>query len=316
MSSSLSITNDEIVRGVLQVAGMGRDAGNMDAATEADVRTIIRNGLRRVRYPVLKNGAAYQWRWLERYHSISVTALYETGTVEVSGGTVTLTGGTFPTWATDGYMSVDGNIIFIDTRTDDTHLETSHTELEVASGTTYQLLRFRYSLPSDFDEWTGGVIYSNSSDHWILASGDEADFRLRYAVNYNYNNRTTHYAVTALPDGTPTIMFWPVPQPDAFIQGTYLAAIEDLLSADLTASDATVQAAPMYARAIFEAIMSAAEEWNDDSEGIHEKRYDEALTAAIAHDRALAQGYDFSRDLSRNRMLRKFPSSIDFTGAI
>ena len=321
MSSSLALTNDELVRAVLHTAGLGRDIGDLDDATEADVRAIIRTGLRRFRYPLV-NGGVYKWRWLERFHSVSFTALYSTGTITLASGTVTLTGGTFPSWAADGFILVDGHVVFVTERTDDTHVEVNHTELAV-TGETYQLFRYRYDLPPDFDEWSEGLVYQNATDNWMLSPADEADLRLRYAVQYNYNYRTSHYAVTFAGsetsdlDGTAKIMFWPIPQPNAVAQGVYAIALEDNLPVDLRSPGAAViQCGPKYAEAALEAILAAAEEYNDDTEGVHEKRFQELLLVAIQHDRATTPPIDFSQNLRNITARRPLPTSIDFTNAI
>src|SRR3972149_6246134 len=110
--ATLSLTTDEVVRNVLLVAGVGRNAGDMDEATEADVRAIIRSGALRAYNPMVGE-YAYQWRFLEKHASFSMEPVYETGTIAVSGGVVTLAAGTWPAWAEDGFMSVNGHVLFV-----------------------------------------------------------------------------------------------------------------------------------------------------------------------------------------------------------
>lgn len=292
----LSVDNGEIVRAVLQVAGFGRDAANMDAATEADVRTIIRSGLRRFFFPT-QNGFPYTWRFLEKSFTISANPVFETDTtldpdsptIEVSSGTVTLTGSTWPADIIDHFIRVSGHTLFVESRDTDTTLTVSHKQLTVAAGTAFEAPRFRYPLPTDFGTFQGGVVYANDADNWALVASSEPELRLRYAINFGLSDKTSHYAVQ-----NEKILFWPVPEPDAFIQGLYIAEPDDNLPADLTSPGSVVQVDPMYSEAVVEAILAAAESFNDDTAGIHEQRFQAALVAAIAHDQLTGGHFDFS----------------------
>ena len=296
MSNILSLSNNELLRAALNCAG-----------------------LRRAFYPMVGE-FPYQWRWLERFHRISAPATYETGTVTIANGVITGVGTTFPTASADYFMSVDGHIVFISGYTSATVIATAHTELAVAAGATFVMYRYRFPLPADFTSWTGGVTYSNGSDNWMLAGASEAELRLRYAVNYNYNNRTSHYSITGTPSGDFNITLWPVPQPDAFIQGVYIAVPEDNLPTDLRVlgddEDPILQCAPAYAEMFIEAIMAAAEAYNDDAIGIHEQRFQSALATCVAHDKIVSDGFDFSRALSGRMTRTPFPTSIDFSGQL
>lgn len=317
MSNSLQLSNDDIFRATLSTAGLGRNIEDMDATTEADLRAIVRSGLRRFLFPTVGE-FPYRWRWLERFFSISVVSTYDTGTLTIAAGTITLAGGTWPTWAADGFLSVDGQIVFIDTRVDTDTATTEHTELAVSAGATFTLYRYRYPLPTDFGEFVGGVTYSNGTDNWILAGAAEAELRLRYAINYNYNNRTSHYAITFTPAGEANITLWPVPAPDTFIRSVYSSVPEDNLPDDLRVAsvDPVIQCAPAFAEAAVEAVLAAAEAYNNDAEGVHEKRFQIALATGIAHDKAASDGYDFSHNLNRRQTRGPWPTSIDFSGQL
>lgn len=312
--ASLSLDNAEIVRKVLQIIGAGRDAGNMDGATEADVRTIIRDGLRRFYFPTAGE-FTYQWRFLEKHHPIPVDAKYSTGTIAVSGGTITLTGGTWPLWLEDGFVSVEGHVLFVAVRTSGTSATTLNTALTLTAGKTFIAYRYRYNLPSDFAEWLGGVTYADGSDSWLLARGEESEIRLLYAIGQGQNDRTTHYAITTAPEGTAQqIYFWPVPQPAAFINGVYLSVPDDNLVANLTVPGSTTQVTPIYAKAMTEAILAEAENYLGNTGGDHEKRFEKELARAIAHDKAVGGIYDFSARVDEDyRGLGRPPESIDFS---
>lgn len=286
--ANLQLDNSEVVRAVLVQAALGRDASNMDTATEADVRAIIRSGMRRFFYPS-ENGLTYQWSFLEDTYAISAEAVYETGTIAVSGGTVTLTGGTWPADVTDHYIRVSNHVLFPTSRDSGTQVTVNHSQLTIAAGTSYEAPRYRYSLPSDFGEFLDGLVYANESKNRMLINSSEPELRLRYAIGYALANETTHYAVFG-----DKVMLWPTPEPDAYIQGTYLKQPEDNLPADLTTPGSVAQVDGIYAEALLEAILAAAESYNDDTQGLHEARFQSALQSAINHDRAIRGAYDFS----------------------
>lgn len=315
--SALSLDNTEIVNAILLVMGVGRTAANMDTSTESDVRAILRAGLRKFYYPVFAGGSIHQWSFLSRHFQISAVDKYDTGTIAISGGTVTLTGGTFPTDMVDYFIEVGSHVVFVTTRTDDTHVEVSHSQLSIAAGTSYEAYQFRYALPSDFSEFQNGLVYQDGSNYyWPLSGANEAELRLRYATSQGVSNRTTHYAVTnATSDGTKRVMLWPVPVTNAFIQGKYMAAPDDNLVSDLTTPGSTVQVPSIYSDAVLECILSSAEEYNADTQGVHTARAQSALQTAIMHDRATGAQFDFSFRTGDDVY---FPeaSSINFSGAL
>jgi len=304
--ANLQLSNSEIVRNVLMESGLGRDITSFvnDPATAEDVRNIIRSGLRRAFLPI-DNGVPYRWRFLRKHAPFSIVPVYSTGTLtKTSGsGNVTLAGGTWPAYAIDMFIRVNGHVLFINTRTSDSVVIVENTQIAVTAGTAFEAFRYRYPMPTDFAEWDGGVVYSISSGETttasshFLAEADEADLRMRYHIGWNEDSETKHFAVSATyeGDGGFNIMFWPVPEPDAHIQGVYHSIPVDNLPADMTAPGSdVVQVPPMYAEAFMEAILAAAEAYNHNAMDVHEQRFQAAIAAAIAHDRAAAGAFDFS----------------------
>ena len=105
-------------------------------------------------------GMAREWTYLITQGRIDVVASYETGTItyDLTGGTyeyeLTLATGTWPSWARYGRLEIDGydNIFKVAERKSDTvvTLEPNFEPGEdVAAGTTYELFRSVYTLPSD-----------------------------------------------------------------------------------------------------------------------------------------------------------------------
>lgn len=92
------------------------------------------------------------WPWYETLGRINLQAAYSTGTVAVTNGsaTVTLTGGTFPSWAASGDIWIDGMWLPVLTRDSNTQV-TLESAWHGASltGETYVLAQTEYALPSD-----------------------------------------------------------------------------------------------------------------------------------------------------------------------
>lgn len=316
--ANLELQNDEIVPLILMTMGLNRTASKMSTETEADVRRVMREGLRRFLFPVRPGtGSVYQWRWREKHHTIPAEAIYETGTVEVASGTITLTGGTWPTDATNYFVAVSGHALFISSRDSSTELTTTHSQLTVASGTSYKAYKYRYVLPSDFGEWLGGLVYADGSESKRVVKSSEHELRLRYAIGHgtnavsNNNARTSHYAITHTPDpdatevanvtSVPSIMFWPVPLPDTLLLGVYLSIPDDNLPADLATPGSTVQVSPIYASAVLESMLAVAEEYDNQENGVHAQEFQRLLNAAIEHDAQTGGAYDFSRQIEVGR---------------
>lgn len=93
-----------------------------------------------------------QWDYYHTRGAIQARALYETGTVAIANGgtTMTLTGGTWPSWAASGEIFVDNTWVVIESRTSNSQVEIADAwGNDTITASTYQLVQFRYSLPVD-----------------------------------------------------------------------------------------------------------------------------------------------------------------------
>lgn len=90
------------------------------------------------------------WSFLKPRGTLTLNAPYSTGTVAITAGVVTLTGGTFPSWAASGDMWVDDNRYPVNTRGGNTQVTLVDTSVTISSGASYQLIQHAYDLPSDF----------------------------------------------------------------------------------------------------------------------------------------------------------------------
>lgn len=101
------------------------------------------------------------WSYYDRQCVVLTVAPYETGTVayDHTGGAserqLTLTDGTWPTWAASGRVIIDDVHYDVESRVSSTIItlgESSNPGADVASGTTYTIYRSAYDLPSDFSK--------------------------------------------------------------------------------------------------------------------------------------------------------------------
>jgi hypothetical protein len=120
--------------------------GGPQDAEQRDIRSAIQRAYSEV--TTLRD-----WAYYHVHGRVITQAPYSTGTVTSSSGTVTLTGGTWPSWAATGaYIRVGEEIARVASRTSDTVIVLDATVGLKANVTSqpYTLYRTVYRLPSDF----------------------------------------------------------------------------------------------------------------------------------------------------------------------
>jgi hypothetical protein len=102
---------------------------------------------------------SHNWSYYYKHGRLIVNPPYFAGTIryQASGGAapyyVTLTGGTWPAWAADGYLHVNGVALRVDRVLDPTHLTLAYPLVpaaDITAGTSYRLYQDSYVLPTDF----------------------------------------------------------------------------------------------------------------------------------------------------------------------
>lgn len=113
---------------------------------------INKKALYQAYYPEPLDGerVGHSWSFLRPRGSLTLNVPYTTGTVAIAAGVVTLTGGTFPSWAASGDLWVDGGRYPVSTRDGNTQITLVDTSVTVSAGETYELIQHAYDLPSDF----------------------------------------------------------------------------------------------------------------------------------------------------------------------
>lgn len=121
---------------------------NPSSAATRDIRTAIYHAYNEIT-------TAHQWSYLTRLGRILTSAPYSTGTIAYNDSTrtVTLTSGTFPTWAAKSWIRIANVLYRVDSNPTSTTLildATLKPGANIAAGTAYVLVRSGYELPTDF----------------------------------------------------------------------------------------------------------------------------------------------------------------------
>ena len=168
--------------------------GGPQDAEQRDIRTAIHRA-----YDELTT--IRDWAYYHVHGRIILQAPYGTGTVTSSGVTVTLTGGTWPTWAATGaYLKVGEEICRVATRTSNTVIALDPTLSLKANVTAqpYTLYRTVYALPSDFRN------LDEPSDEYNWWSGlyVTPDQAMKLERVSNSSGEPYHWTVIKDPDST------------------------------------------------------------------------------------------------------------------
>ncbi len=156
-ANSIGLTYTELRRWIGREIGKDRDPSAWSSTTITDVLDILKAALRQLYWPPLLPGEStpHIWSWLlPILAQLELHGAFADGTVSITTGTVTLTGGTWPTWAAQGDLWVNGGYYPVSTRTNGTTLVLHDTSVTGLSGESYSLKHREYDLPDDF----GGMV--------------------------------------------------------------------------------------------------------------------------------------------------------------
>ena len=166
----------DIVQHLLDVSGTGGGAQDRD----------VRMAKRAVLAAYRDVPAEYDWGYLTKRHRLEINAAYDTGTIEYdhTGGAserlVTLTSGTFPSWAASGVLYYSGIPYQVDTRESSTTLtlsSDSNPGEDISSGASYILYQDHYTLPTDFHVEHA---IRNSSTIWNMTYTSPANWEFEH----------------------------------------------------------------------------------------------------------------------------------------
>jgi len=161
----------------------------------------------------------YNWAYYYSRGRINMNEPYSTGTVEYdhTGGAhermLTLTDGTWPTWAALGYVNINDVVYEIATRQSSSIITlsvNSNPGEDVASGTSYTLFRDEYPLPCNFQSM-GEVIIATFSR--VLAFEHPNDWLARQRI-WRGTACPHSYSIKGNPDYQNTLSMAVYPPPD------------------------------------------------------------------------------------------------------
>lgn len=142
------------------------DYDNLAANEKATVDRIVKSGIRQFYSPPIIGGRSHDWSFLYINTTLTTNAPYATGTVTIASGVVTLSGGTFPSWAASGMLAISGNDYSVDSRDSDTQITLDDTSVTEVSATEYSLHQDDYTLPDDFSRIIGDATFQQSANAW------------------------------------------------------------------------------------------------------------------------------------------------------
>ena len=134
-----------------------------------------------------KVGGCHPWSYLHRITQINTNATQSTGTVQYvqSTNVLTLTGATWPSWARQGNLVINGNIYAIQnvlTSTTVTLVPGRAPTADISTATTYVLYQAEYVLPKDFIRMEDLITTGNV---WVTREVQPGSFLQTKRIFYN-----------------------------------------------------------------------------------------------------------------------------------
>lgn len=245
-----------------------------------DITDCIRDGLQRVY-------SAHDWSFFRPIVDVATTAPYSTGTITIASGVVTLSGGTFPTWAADGVLMVNNSYYSASTRDSDTQITLDATAVTIAGASSYQLARPEIPMDAAFDAVANDsdLTHYQNADSWYPPVRQRHDQFIRKLEQSSPEfNRPAWYSVrTTLFDATvgsrKVLAMYPAPD-----QVYTLRVPMILRPIMLDAVNEFPVGGEVLSQVILEACLAAAEHNFEEREHVHEKRFMEMIAMSIRND--------------------------------
>lgn len=155
--NDLAMDYAALLRQIGREINVSRNAADWSSTTTQDVADVIASGLRQVYWPPTLPGemTPHSWSFLQPNNgSLALRAPYSSGDVYATSGTVTVVGGTWPSWAAQADLWANGNRYGVASRTNDSTIVLDDNTVSLSAGTAYELILTYYALPDDF----GGLV--------------------------------------------------------------------------------------------------------------------------------------------------------------
>jgi hypothetical protein len=294
-----------------------------------DIDTAIIRGLRQFYAPPPLPGRkrAHNWSFLRQLQSLTTTAPYETGTVTVADGVVTLASGTWPSWADEGELVVGGVAYTVDSRDSDSQLTLDDTTVDAAAGSSYSLIRPQQDLPDSYGGFEGPLTYrpGTTGFHEPIRIMSELDVREQRMRSDTPNRPRFAFIRAKSSDGAGgqrwEIGWSPVPN-DAYTLYGRMRVHPNRL----TFLKPCPLGGMVHGETILESCLAIAESKLDDTLGNHHQRFMTLLAASIEQDlqnhspEYLGVNRDYSdgptaierRDINAGEFTQYSPHSLHF----
>uniref|UniRef100_A0A6M3LPF6 Uncharacterized protein n=1 Tax=viral metagenome TaxID=1070528 RepID=A0A6M3LPF6_9ZZZZ len=231
--------------------------------------------------------SAHDWSFFKPVEDITTTAPYDTGTITIVSGVVTLAGGTFPSWAADGILKADDGYYSVASRDGDDQITLDDTSVDVDAGTSYELGRPEIPLDAAFEDMApdSDLTYYPDQNDLYPPVRQRHDRAIRtWQQNDPYYDRPIYYSVR-------TVQFDPTtgsrkrlalyPTPDA----AYVLRVPMILRPTMIdETNLYPVGGETLSPVITEACLAAAERNFDEQDGRHTTRFQELLPLAIRAD--------------------------------
>jgi hypothetical protein len=165
------------------------------------------------------------WNFYVRRGYISLEAPYATGTIALTNGATScvLTGGTFPTWAAQGRLFVNGlPVIDVLSRTNGTNLVLSAPFGAATGSYSYVLFKDNYGLESNAFQFMGVL----NGQNWPYG-GDPVTIQKLWEIQNEWANETLDHP-WAYAIANNRLHIWPSPSEDTSVAYIYRARPEPL----------------------------------------------------------------------------------------
>jgi hypothetical protein len=287
----MDMTYVDLTMHVGQFMGYGWDTGRWSRDQKAIVDDIVRRGMRQfiTPAPLPREKYGHEWSFLRPVTTITTLDPYETGTITVVSGVVTLagTGAVFPSWVATGTLVIGGAYYTVATRDSNTQVTLDDTSVNEASGSAYQLVpSYCYDLPTDFADLDGPITFEpgNSMLATPIQVVGENEIRAELAVSSTVGRpRLAALRPKAIDETTWTkyeLLFYPVPDDAYVLTYRYKVNVQALSATNLYPPGGAV-----HAETVLESCLAIAEQQKDGKPGVHTSKYAERLSASISADR-------------------------------
>jgi hypothetical protein len=288
--STLAIHQSELRKSVALLAGWGLDSNNWKPDQRLKIDYVIDRGMTRTYGPVVLPGEtnSHTWSFMEPVlTSIHINGQYSTGTITVVSGVATLAGGTWPSWAADANLVVNGLAYPVYTRDSGTQITLNDLTVNYAALTTYAISQADYPLPDDFAAFTGDLYFTSpngSNGYHPIRRSDMNDI-LRLRSRPQTGTTPFRFAVQpVISTGTGQqqwmLSLWPNPIASAEIVGKYI-----LNPNKLTVSATYPLGGYPFSEVLREGCLAACETEIFGQPGPHYEQWIEQLRCAVSFDR-------------------------------